>query len=131
MMTDPIADFCTRVRNANAIKQKTTRMPASKVKVGVAQILKEEGFIADYTVEPGQPSSSLVVTLKYGDEGERVIRTITRVSKPGCRIYVGSDELRPVLRGLGIRVLSTNKGIVSDRTARAQRLGGEVLCEVF
>jgi small subunit ribosomal protein S8 len=131
MMTDPIADLCTRIRNANAIKKKTLRLPASTVKVGVAQILKEEGFIADYTVEPGKPSSTLFVTLKYGEEGESVIRTIRRISKPGCRIYVGSTELKPVLRGMGMRVISTNKGIVSDRTARAQKLGGEVLCEVF
>jgi small subunit ribosomal protein S8 len=131
MMTDPIADLCTRIRNANAIKKKTLRLPASTVKVGVAQILKEEGFIADYTVEPGKPSSTLLVTLKYGEEGESVIRTIRRISKPGCRIYVGSTELKPVLRGMGMRVISTNKGIVSDRTARAQKLGGEVLCEVF
>lgn len=131
MMTDPIADLCTRIRNANAIKKKTLRLPASTVKVGVAQILKEEGFIADYTVEPGKPSSTLLVTLKYGEEGESVIRTIRRISKPGCRIYVGSTEMKPVLRGMGMRVISTNKGIVSDRTARAQKLGGEVLCEVF
>lgn len=131
MMTDPIADLCTRIRNANAIRKQTLRMPASTVKVGVAQILKEEGFIADYAVEPGQPSSTLVLTLKYGDEGESVIRTITRVSKPGRRVFVGAKELPPVLRGMGIRVLSTNKGIVSDRTARAEKLGGEVLCEVF
>lgn len=131
MMTDPIADLCTRLRNANAIHKKSLSMPASRVKVGIAQILKEEGFIADYAVEPGQPSSSLVITLKYGDGGEHVMREITRVSKPGRRVYVGSDDLRPVLRGMGVRVLSTNKGIVSDRTARAEKLGGEVLCEVF
>ncbi|MFO1011484.1 MAG: 30S ribosomal protein S8 [Planctomycetota bacterium] len=131
MMTDPIADLCTRIRNANAIKKTTLRLPASTVKVGIVQILKEEGFIADYVVEPGQPTSSLVITLKYGDEGESVIREISRVSKPGRRIYAASNELPPVLRGMGIRVLSTNKGIVSDRTARAQKLGGEVLCEVF
>ncbi|MBI5363433.1 MAG: 30S ribosomal protein S8 [Planctomycetes bacterium] len=131
MMTDPIADLCTRIRNANAVRKTSLSMPASTVKVGVAQILKEEGFIADYVVEPSQPQSTLVLTLKYGDEGESVIRTITRVSKPGRRIFVGSHELRPVLKGMGMRVLSTNKGIVSDRTARAQKLGGEVLCEVF
>ena len=131
MMTDPIADLCTRIRNANAIKKPTLSIPASTVKVGVVQILKEEGFIADYTVEPAVPTSHIVITLKYGDEGESVIRTITRVSEPGRRIYVGSGELPPVLRGMGIRVLSTNKGIVYDRTARAQKLGGEVLCEVF
>jgi len=131
MMTDPIADLCTRIRNANLIHQKSTSMPASTVKVGVAAILKEEGFIADFAVQPGKPSSTLTLTLKYGEDGERVIRSITRISKPGCRIYAGADELKPVLRGMGMRVLSTNKGIVSDRTARAQKLGGEILCEVF
>ena len=131
MMTDPIADLCTRIRNANSVRKTSLSMPASTVKVGVAQILKEEGFIADYSVEPSQPQSTLVIKLKYGDEGESVIRTITRISKPGRRIFVGAAELPPVLKGMGIRVLSTNKGIVSDRTARAQKLGGEVLCEVF
>jgi small subunit ribosomal protein S8 len=131
MMTDPIADLCTRIRNANSVRKKSLSMPASTVKVGVAQILKEEGFIADYVVEPSQPQSTLVIQLKYGDEGESVIRAITRISKPGRRIFVGAAELPPVLKGMGIRVLSTNKGIVSDRTARAQKLGGEVLCEVF
>ncbi|MEY2785401.1 MAG: ribosomal protein [Planctomycetota bacterium] len=131
MMTDPIADFCTRLRNANSIKQKQFTVPASTVKVGIAQVLKDEGFITDYRVEPNQPRSTLVVALKYGDDGQAIIRRIARVSKPGRRVYAGSRELRPVLRGMGIRVMSTPAGIISDRAARNQKLGGEILCEVY
>jgi len=130
MMTDPIADMFTRIRNANTNKSKTVTMPASTVKVGIAQILKEEGFIADCTVQPGQPSSSLVLTLKYGEYGEHVIQDITRVSKPGRRVYAKATDLKPILRGMGIQILSTPKGILSDRGARKANLGGEVLCKV-
>ena len=94
MMTDPIADMFTRIRNANTNKSKTVTMPASTVKVGIAQILKEEGFIADCTVQPGKPSSSLVLTLKYGEYGEHVIQDITRVSKPGRRVYAKAADLK-------------------------------------
>ena len=131
MMTDPIADMVTRLRNANTNKRKKVTMPASKVRVGIAQILKEEGFIRDYSVQPDKPSSKLTLDLKYGGDGERVIRTITRVSKPGRRVYSGSRELQPVLRGMGMQILSTPKGIVSDRTARAMNVGGEILCKVY
>jgi len=130
MMTDPIADMITRIRNANTVGKKSVEMPASRVRVGIAQALKDEGFIQDYRVEPGQPSSSLEVTLRYGPDGERVIRSIQRVSKPGCRIYSGAKALTPVLRGLGIYVLSTPKGVLSDRAARNENVGGEVLCKV-
>ena len=130
MMTDPIADFCTRLRNANANKRKQFTIPASKVKVGIAQVLKDEGFIAGYRVEPQKPQSTLVVELKYGEDGAFVVRRILRVSKPGRRVYSGATEMRPLLRGMGIRVISTPKGILSDRVARAQKLGGEILCEV-
>jgi len=130
MMTDPIADMFTRIRNANTNKSKTVTMPASTVKVGIAQILKEEGFIADCTVQPGKPSSSLVLTLKYGEYGEHVIQDITRVSKPGRRVYAKAADLKPILRGMGIQILSTPKGILSDRGARKANLGGEVLCKV-
>ena len=130
MMTDPIADMVTRVRNANANKHKTVTMPASKLRVGVAQILKEEGFIQDYDVQPDKPSSRLTLRLKYGGDGERVIRSITRVSKPGRRVYAGSKELHPVLRGMGIQILSTPRGVLSDRTARTMNVGGEVLCRI-
>jgi small subunit ribosomal protein S8 len=131
MMTDPIADMFTRLRNANTNHSKKTSMPASKLKVGIAQILKEEGFIKDYQVESGKPSSRLIVALKYGGDGERVIRRIDRISKPGRRVYAGAGELPPVLRGMGIQILSTPKGVLSDRTARKENVGGEVLCKVY
>jgi small subunit ribosomal protein S8 len=148
MMTDPLADMLTRVRNANTIERPAVDMPASRLKIAVAQVLKDEGFILDYHVghiapnEAGQkiftqdtelskPHAVLRVYLKYGPEGERVIRHIQRASKPGCRLYRKTTDLRPVLDGLGISILSTNKGVLSDRQARAQRLGGELLCTVW
>lgn len=130
MMTDPIADMFTRIRNANAKRKKTVSMPASVLKVGIARILKEEGYLQDCSVEPGQPASKLVLTLKYGEYGEHVIRSIERVSKPGRRVYAKAADLKPILRGMGIQVLSTPKGILSDRGARKANLGGEVLCKV-
>lgn len=130
MMTDPIADMFTRIRNANTVKKKTVTMPASLLKVGIAQILKEEGYLADCTVQPGTPTSQLVLTLKYGEYGEHVITRIERVSKPGRRVYAKAGDLKPILRGMGIQVLSTPKGILSDRSARKANLGGEILCTV-
>ena len=131
MMTDPIADMLTRLRNANAIGSKSVLMPASKTKVGIAQILQEEGFIDSYTVEEAKPSSQLRVALKYGPDGEKVLRRIDRVSKPGRRVYTAAKEIKPVLRGLGILILSTPKGIVSDRKAREMNSGGEILAKVY
>ncbi len=131
MMTDPIADMLTRIRNANAIKRKTVEMPASKLKVAVAEALKQEGFVHSYEVLPGSPRSTLRLSLKYGPEGQRVIRSIERVSKPGRRIYRGASDIPRILRGQGIYVLSTPQGVLSDRTARRQRVGGEVLCKVY
>ncbi len=131
MMTDPIADLLTRVRNGNAVGAKTVTMPASRIKVGVAQILKEEGFVDSYEVAEGLPSSTLTIRLKYGPDGEKVIRKIERVSKPGCRVYSNAQDIPSVLRGLGVYILSTNQGIVSDRTARKINAGGEVLCKVY
>ncbi len=130
MMTDPISDMLTRIRNGNRIRKKRIVMPASRVKVGIAQILKDEGFIADYAVEPAKPRSLLSIQLKYDQDGATVIRSVERVSKPGCRVYAGAGELKPVLRGMGIQILSTPRGIVSDRTARQERIGGEILCKV-
>ncbi len=130
MMTDPIADMITRIRNANAVRQKSTTMPASKMKVGVAEVLKEEGFISGYEVKPGTPSSELEIQLKYGPDGEFVLNELKRVSKPGCRVYSSVKDLPKVLRGMGIHVLSTPKGILSDRAARRENVGGEVLCKV-
>ncbi len=131
MMTDPIADLLTRVRNANSIGQKSVSMPASRLKVGIVQILQEEGFVDSYTVEPGTPASTLVVKLKYGPDGEKVIRTIERISKPGCRVYSDATSIPTVLRGLGILILSTNRGVLSDRNARKLNAGGEILCKVY
>jgi small subunit ribosomal protein S8 len=130
-MTDPIADMLTRIRNANSIRRTEVSMPASKLKVGIAEALKSEGFIDSYEVRPGSPSSELVVKLRYGPDGQQVIRHIERVSKPGRRVYSGASRMSRVLRGMGIYVLSTPKGVVSDRNARQLNVGGEVLCQVY
>jgi small subunit ribosomal protein S8 len=131
MMTDPIADMLTRIRNANRISKKTVSMPASRMKVGIAVVLQDEGFIESYKVEAGAPSSTLTIDLKYDQDGQNVIRTIDRVSKPGRRVYSAADKIPSVLRGLGIYVLSTPKGVLSDRGARTENVGGEILCKVF
>ena len=129
-MTDPIADMLTRIRNAVSVERPSVDMPISNLKKGVAEVLKREGFIWDWKEEPVQPVGQLHIDLKYGPTGEKVIRHIKRVSKPGCRIYSSSRELRPVLNGLGISILSTSRGFLSDREARQQKVGGEVICEV-
>jgi small subunit ribosomal protein S8 len=130
MMTDPIADMLTRIRNAVRVERQHVDMPTSRVKVGVAEVLKREGYIWDYAEVEGEPVRQLRIELKYGPNGERVIQTIQRVSKPGRRVFSKSRDLRPVLNGLGISIISTSKGMVSDREARQQNIGGEVLCEV-
>jgi small subunit ribosomal protein S8 len=148
MMTDTLADMLTRIRNANRIERPWVDMPATRLKVAVAEVLKDEGFVLNYQVgrltaddegvtdfrpdpDLGRPHTVLRVFLKYGPEGERVIRHIERASRPGRRLYRRAAELRPVLDGLGISILSTNRGVMSDRRARAQRLGGELLCTVW
>jgi small subunit ribosomal protein S8 len=148
MMTDPLADMLTRIRNANRIERPAVDMPATKLKAAVAQVLKDEGFILEYqvgrvgadasgaaTFEPTQdyskPKAVLRVFLKYGPEGERVIRNISRASRPGRRLYRHTRDIRPVLDGLGISILSTSRGVMSDRRAKAQRVGGELLCTVW
>ncbi len=131
MMTDPIADMLTRIRNAVRIERPHVDMPLSKVKRGLAEVLKREGYIWDWEETEGQPVHQLRVHLKYGPNGERVIRRIRRVSRPGRRVYSGAAALKPVLGGLGICVISTSRGVISDREARQRRLGGEVLCEVW
>ncbi|MFT7484770.1 MAG: small subunit ribosomal protein S8 [Candidatus Paceibacteria bacterium] len=130
MLNDPIADMLTRIRNANAIHRKSLSMPASKIKVGIAEVLLSEGFIAKYEVVEGKPFSELQITLKYGPDGELVLQTIDRISSPGCRTYCGAKDLPRALRGLGIYVLTTPQGIMSDRTARKENVGGEILCKV-
>lgn len=148
MMTDTVADMLTRVRNANRIERPVVDMPSTRLKQRIAQVLKDEGFIHDYQVgkvgadeqgmptfspvtDPATPKQTLRIILKYGGEGERVIRRIERVSRPGRRLYKRCDELKPVLDGLGIAIVSTSKGVLSDRQARAKRLGGELLCIVW
>ena len=131
MMTDPIADMLTRIRNAVSVERPTVDMPVSKVKSGVADVLKREGYIWDWKTEEAAPVGQLHIDLKYGPTGEHVIQHIKRISKPGCRVYKSAKELRPVLNGLGISILSTSKGVMSDREARQQNVGGEVLCQIW
>jgi len=131
MMTDPIADMLTRIRNAVRVERTYVDLPLSKVKRGMAEVLKREGYIWDFEEVEAKPAPVLRLHLKYGPNGERLIRHIKRVSSPGRRIYSRSDRLKPVLNGLGIKILSTSSGVVSDREARQRRLGGEVLCELW
>jgi small subunit ribosomal protein S8 len=131
MMTDPIADMLTRIRNAVRIEHAQVEMPISKLKRGMADVLKREGYIWNWTEVEEKPVSRLRIELKYGPNGERLIQHIRRVSKPGRRVYSGSADLRPVLNGLGISIVSTSRGVLSDREARQKKLGGEVLCELW
>lgn len=131
MMTDPIADMLTRIRNAVRVERAAVDMPLSKVKRGVAEVLKREGYIWDFAESEEGAFRQLHLDLKYGPNGERVIQHIKRVSKPGCRVYSKATELRPVLNGMGIKIISTSRGVISDREARERKLGGEVLCEVW
>ncbi len=130
-MTDPIADMLTQIRNAVRVERPIVEMPISKVKNGVADVLKREGYIWEWEVVENSPRNSLRLTLKYGPNGEQVIRHIKRVSKPGRRVYTAASDLRPVLNGLGISIISTSQGVISDREARRQNVGGEVLCELW
>ena len=131
MMTDPIADMLTRIRNAVRVERSHVDLPYSNIKKGIADVLKSEGYIWDWEVIEAQPCNTLRLTLKDGQNGEKVIRHIKRLSKPGRRIYSSSSELKPVLNGLGITVISSSSGVVSDRVARQKNIGGEVLCEVW
>jgi len=131
MMTDPIADMLTRIRNAVRIERPNVEMPISKVKRGLAEVLKREGYIWDWEEVDAKPINQIRVHLKYGPNGERVIQRLRRVSKPGRRVYSGATTLKPVLGGLGISIISTSRGVISDREARQRKLGGEVLCEVW
>lgn len=130
-MTDPVADMLTRIRNASLAYHETAAMPSSKIKVNIAKILEQEGYIAGSSVEDTTPSPTLVIKLKYGPNRERVVAGIRRISKPGLRVYVKRDEIPRVLGGLGVAILSTNAGLMTDRTARKSGLGGEVLAYVW
>ena len=127
-MSDPIADMLTRIRNANTAKHDTVDIPSSKIKVAIADILVDEGYIAKYDIIDEGSYKTMRVTLKYGaDKNEKIITGIKRISKPGLRVYAGKDEIPSVLGGLGIAILSTNKGILTDKEARKAQVGGEVL----
>ena len=126
-MTDPIADMLTRIRNASQMRNKEVSMPVSKIKVEIAKILDAEGFITNYTVK----DNTLTLTLKYGQNKERVITGLKRISKPGLRVYAGADEIPHVLNGLGIAIISTPKGVMTDKLARKNNVGGEVIAYIW
>jgi small subunit ribosomal protein S8 len=130
-MSDPLADMLTRIRNAGMVRYETVDVPMSNLKVGVAKVLREEGYIKDYQVIEDNKQGTLRIELKYGPHDERVINGLRRVSKPGLRRYVKADEIPKVLSGLGISILSTSKGIITDREARRLQIGGEILCEAW
>lgn len=131
MNADPIADMLTRIRNANKLRYEEVAMPSSKIKEGIAKILVNEGFIASFRVEEEEGKKELVLTLKYSATGERVITGLKRISKPGLRVYAEADKIPSVLKGLGIAIVSTPNGLLTDRQARKQHVGGEVLCYVW
>src|SRR5690606_10434230 len=132
-MTDPIADMLTRIRNANVAMHDDVSMPSSKLKEALAQVLHKEGFISGYRVveRAGKPGKTLTIDMKYSPERQRVISGVKRVSKPGLRVYTKADRIPRVLGGLGVAIVSTSKGLMSDREARKRRIGGEVLCYVW
>lgn len=131
MNTDPIADMLTRIRNANRALKQEASMPSSKLKVEVAKILTAEGFVDSYKDEDGTVGRTLTVRLKYGDDRERILQGLQRVSRPGRRVYRGAANIDRVKGGLGVSIVSTSEGLLTDREARRRKLGGEVLCEVW
>ncbi|HAG07838.1 MAG TPA: 30S ribosomal protein S8 [Peptococcaceae bacterium] len=131
MMTDPVADLLTRIRNANMVYHETVDVPASKLKKAIVEILRDEGFIKNYEVLQDGARQTLRIYLKYGSNKERVISGLKRISKPGLRVYAQKDEIPRVLGGLGIAILSTSKGVMTDKQARKLGIGGEVLCYVW
>lgn len=131
VLTDPIADFLTRIRNANMAKHDSVEIPASNIKKSLTEILKQEGFIRDYEVTEDGKQGVIKITLKYGPNGERVISGLKRISKPGLRNYVSADNLPKVLNGLGIAIISTSAGILTDKEAREKNVGGEVIAYVW
>ena len=131
VVTDKIADMLTRIRNANSMGYTDVTVPASKMKIEIARILKEEGFIKDYKVTGESVQKTIEITLKYGEKKEKVITGLKRISKPGLKVYVKNDEIPKVLNGLGIAIISTSKGIMTDKEARKQNVGGEVLAYIW
>ncbi len=131
MMTDPIADMLTRIRNALHIERPFVDIPASNIKIGIAEALQREGYIWDFEVIEQPPQNVLRINLRYGPNGEQVIQHIQRTSKPGCRVYKKTEDIGDVRQGMGILILSTSKGVISNREARKQSVGGEVLCTIW
>lgn len=131
MNTDPIADMLTRIRNANMVSHETVEIPSSKLKVELAKLLKEEGYIIDYSVKEVGKFSFLVIELKYDEKHKPVITNLKRISKPGLRSYCKSKNLPQVFGGLGVAIISTSKGLMTDRKARKENMGGEILCYVW
>lgn len=131
VVTDSVADMLTRIRNANQMRYEEVKVPASKVKEEIAKILKEEGFINDYKLEKNNVQGTLVLSLKYADKKQRVITGLRRISKPGLRVYAKHDELPKVLNGLGIAIISTSRGIMTDKEARKNNIGGEVIAYIW
>jgi len=131
MMTDPIGDMLTRIRNAGSARHTQTACPSSQQKLAVAKVLQQAGFVGDVRVEAREGRATLVIQIRYDDEGATLIDGIRRVSKPGRRVYAGKDDVPQVRRGLGVAVISTSRGILSDKAAREQSVGGEVVCEVW
>ena len=131
LVLDPIADMLTRIRNANTNKHETVLIPQSKTKLAIAEILKEEGYIVDFKETESEGIKMIEITLKYGPNGEKVIQGLKRISKPGLRIYSNAEQLPKVLNGLGIAIVSTSKGIITDKNARKLNVGGEVLAYVW
>lgn len=130
-MSDPIADLLTRMRNCIMIKNQVVRIPFSKLKAQVLEVLKREGFIRNFEVVVENNKKDILVYLKFAVNGSSVINSLERISKPGCRIYNKADDVKPILNGLGISVVTTNKGVLSDRECRQQKVGGEVICEIW
>lgn len=131
MVQDKIADMLTRIRNANQLKYNTVEVIGTKMTLGIAEILKNEGYISDFVYEKGNQGDKLTLTLKYGEKKERVITGLKRISKSGLRVYAKCEEIPRVLNGLGIAIISTSKGLMTDKEARAQKLGGEVLAYIW
>ncbi|GKQ42249.1 30S ribosomal protein S8 [Companilactobacillus sp. RD055328] len=131
VMTDPIADYLTRIRNANMVKHTAVSVPASKMKKSISEILKREGFIKDYEVVEDDKQGMINLTLKFSQSNERVLTGLKRISRPGLRSYVNSEEVPKVLNGLGIAIISTSEGVITDKEARAKKIGGEVIAYVW
>ncbi len=131
MMTDPIGDMLTRIRNAGTARHRSTKCPASKLKMAVARVLSEEGFVGEVSSQPGESFTTMTIGIRYRDDGRAMVDGIKRISTPGRRVYVGADEIPLIRKGLGMVVISTPRGVLCDRDARDAKVGGELICEVW